>query len=196
MVAGAERWPPVYDAESLAREIQQLTQRPDLPNGFYEWRRDRSEQSFDDVCQGDVVHLESDVPVILADGQPGTIEHPGSHWLVIGNTCDFERDLADARWTQLVPIDDLGEASGLAASEAGALLRYTQSRRFLVPAWSKVIEQRVHVADLLRPVAVDKRALVDGTIARIEGRMSRPAWVLLNACLVRFLARDDGRYDP
>jgi hypothetical protein len=32
------------------------------------------------------------------------------------------------------------------------------------------------------------------SVARVQARLSRAAWILLNACLVRFLARDDGRY--
>ena len=32
--------------------------------------------------------------------------------------------------------------------------------------------------------------------ARVVARMQYAAWVLLHSCLVRFLARDDGRHEP
>lgn len=195
MQPAGERWPPVYDADDLVREIKRLTDRPDLAEAFFDWRRDRSMAAPDDVCQGDVVELASEVPVILEDGQPGIVEHPDGAWLIIGNTCDFARDLEDVRWTQAVPILDVGAMNELEPAVANALRRYTHSRRFHVPAWSSRVAGRAHVADLLRPVAVDKRALQGSArIGVVHARMARAAWILLNACLVRFLARDDGRY--
>lgn len=195
MPAAGERWPPVYDAEDLVREIKRLTERPDIAEAFFEWRRDRSTTAPPDVCQGDVITLRSEVPLILEDGQPGVMDHPEGSWLVVGNTCDVDRPIEEVRWTQLVPIVDVGDTRSVSATDADALRRYTQARRFHVPAWSGSLATRLHVADLLRPVGVDKRALI-GTapMATVEARMSRAAWILLNACLVRFLARDDGRY--
>jgi len=140
--------------------------------------------------------LSSEVPVVLDDGQPGTVDHPDGVWLVVGNTCDFDRELTDVRWTQLVPIISVGGASELSATQLDAVRKYTQARRFHLPPWSTETERDVHVADLLRPVGVDKRVFRGpNPTATVQARVSRPAWILLNACLVRFLARDDGRYD-
>ena len=137
MAVKRERWPPVYDADDLVREIKRLTPRSDLATAFYEWRRDLSLTRPDDVCQGDVVQLRSGVPVILEDGQPATMEHPGSVWLVVGNTCDFDRELSDVRWTQLgVPIISVGTATELSLTELAAVRKYTQSRSFYVPPWT------------------------------------------------------------
>jgi hypothetical protein len=188
-----ERWPPVYDADDLANQIRLLTEGERLEREFFEWRLDRSTTIPSDICQGDVVTLKSDVPVILEDGQPGTLEHPESVWMVIGNSCDFDRTIDDARWTQLVPIGNAGPL-GEVSAQLGAARRYTQARKFYVPPWSAEAERHLHIADLLLPVAVDKRAFHGPEIA-LQARMSRSAWILLNACLVRFLARDDGRYD-
>lgn len=194
MVAVGDRWPPVYDAEDLIREIKLLTGRADLAQVFYEWRRDRSTQEVADVCQGDIVELASDVPLITADGEPSTMDHPSATWLVVGNSCDFVRSADDARWTQMVPVVELA-ADTASSSVIDALRRYTQARVFYVPSWSAGSEPRTYFADLLRPVAVDKEAFQGAGKARVGARMSRAAWILLNACLVRFLARDDGRYD-
>ena len=69
---------------------------------------------------------------------------------------------------------------------------------FYVPAWSGAVADQFYAADFLRPVPVDKEAFAQesgGQRAVVVARLSRVAWILLNACLVRFLARDDGRYD-
>jgi hypothetical protein len=194
MAAKGERWPPVYDADDLANEIRRLTEGERLEREFFEWRLDRSSSSPSDICQGDVVHLRSDVPVILPDGQPGTLDHPEAVWMVIGNSCDFDRTIDEARWTQLVPIADAGTLAEITKAQLNAARRYTQTRKFYVPPWSAQAEQHLHLADLLLPVAIDKRAF-QGSDVNLQARMSRAAWILLNACLVRFLARDDGRYD-
>ena len=143
-----------------------------------------------DVCQGDIVELAADVPVIDKDGMPCVLEHPGGVWLVVGNSCDFVRSLESVRWTQLVPLVDFG---GDDCREAPALKRYMTSRAFYVPAWIDAVVGRCFVADFLRPVTVDKRVFAHGH-AKVLARLTRAAWILLNACLVRFLARDDGRY--
>jgi hypothetical protein len=196
MAEKGERWPPVYDLASLIDEIKRMTGDERLEREFYLWRLERSVQRHQDICQGDVVLLDSEVPVILEDGRPGVVEHPERSWMVIGNTCDFDRPIDDAAWTQMVPIVSAGPLKELNATQLDAARRYTQARRFYVPPWSAETELQLNIADLLLPVAVDKRVLHGaGRVGTLQARMSRAAWVLLNACLVRFLARDDGRYD-
>ena len=191
-----DRWPPVYDAEDLVREIKRLTERQDIALAFYEWRRDSSMTSVHDVCQGDIVRLGSDVPVIFEDGEPGVIEHPDAAWLVVGNTCDFERDIDDVRWTQLVPLRDLGSASRGDRQHRRRRFGATRSRAFSMchhgPLTSPLgCTQRISSG----PSPWIRRAFFgEEPVATVEARMERAAWVLLNACLVRFLARDDGRY--
>ena len=186
-----DRWPPVYDAEDLAREIRQLTARPDFEKFFYEWRADRSIKLVDGVCQGDVVTLDSGVPVIAGDGHPGVITNQTRMWLVLGNTCDFHRSVADVRWTQVAPLRNLG-GTELHPSVRDALRKYSQSRAFYVPPWEDAVETQYHAAELPLTVAIDKRAFTNSV--RVQARLSRPAWILFNACLLRFVARDDGRF--
>lgn len=193
MVATEDRWPPVYDADDLVALIRELVQRPDIADRFYEWRRDRSTSAPNDVCQGDVVRLTSEIPVIGADGTPGVIDHNTPYWMVVGNTCDFTRPYEEERWTQFVPVVRLGGAE-LSQTRVEALRGYAVFRRFYLPSWSPGDDSAHHVADLTSPVTVDKKAVADH--CRVEARMNRASWVLLNACLVRFLARDDGRYAP
>jgi hypothetical protein len=185
------RWPPVYDADDLVAEIRDLTTRPDFESVFYEWRADLASRAVLDVCQGDVITLASDVPVIGGDGQPGTITNPTSTWMVLGNTCDFDREYRECPWTHIAPLVDLG-GRDIDQSLRDAVRRYSQFRRFYVPPWNDKAEHRYHVVEFPLMVSIDKMAFHGP--AQVQARLGRPAWILLNACLVRFLARDDGRY--
>lgn len=179
------RWPPVYDAEDLARAIAALAGRPDIETVFFD-----SPATGGDFCQGDVLQIVSGAPVIDADGTP-TIVGDFKYWLAIGNTCDFARDLSDVAWTQIVPLRDVSAAT---IAQLAALRSYQPSRQFFVPSWPGLPPAERYAADLLIPVALSKQAI--GTTAKVVARISRPAWALLHGCLIRFLARDDGRFAP
>lgn len=178
-----EPWPPVYDAESLAELIDGLVETGNLAD-LYDVVRDEPR-----VCQGDVVRLDSPIPLISEDGQP-VVDDAAEYWLVIGNTCDFDRDRATAPWTQLVPIINLGV--DLTSAKLVSIQRYQTSRAFYIPPWKQEVEERFMIADLLRPVAAYKEAFDEA--AQVEARLARPGWVLLHSCLVRFLCRDDRRF--
>lgn len=183
MPAHIERWPPVYDADSLRETIQEIATAPFAQSSFYD-------TVHEDVCQGDIVALRSGVPLLDHRGRP-SIHQDVSYWLVIGNSCDFHR--VDVQWTQLVPLIEL-EEDKVTAQERMALRRYRYSRRFFVPPWRLAPSTLGFIADLLRPVAIDKSSFPEH--ARVVARLSRAGWVLLHACLIRFLCRDDGRFDP
>jgi hypothetical protein len=182
-----ERWPPVYDAEELATAIRDLVTSGRLHQQFF-----RSQAKLEGVCQGDIVELPAGVPLIGEDGQPAVYGEV-RYWMVIGNTCDFFRSHDEVPWSQLVPLIDLGEASTLTTEEIVSLRGYQYSRRFYVPPWSADVKGSNFVADFLRPVAIDKNALT--TVATVRAGLELHAWLLLHSCLVRFLARDDGRFD-
>lgn len=185
MVQIIERWPPVYDFEDLQAAISGLIEG-DLAGQF--WTSVRGDPP---VCQGDVVAVDGGVPVLDENGE-ATVTGEFQHWMVIGNTCDFARRHEEVSWTQLVPI---ARFAGVEPADLLSLKRYALFRRFYVPDWSPDEDAvGVLIADLLRPVAIDKRALMNGE--RVVARMSRRGWILLHACLVRFLARDDGRNSP
>lgn len=75
-----------------------------------------------------------------------------------------------------------------------ALGRFETYRRFLIPAWPGDADGAtvLRIAELIHPVTVHKRALREQ--GRVVARMSHLGWLLLHACVVRFLARDDGRH--
>jgi hypothetical protein len=123
-----ERWPPVYDAEGLARQIRELAERDKLLSAFYLPMAVPAPQ---DRCQGDVIAFHSPVPLIDADGEVvgmGEVEH----WLLISNSCDLDRSLDEVAWAQLIPIDVLGVLQ-LQPEQRAALKGYQTSRRFFVP---------------------------------------------------------------
>lgn len=183
------RWPPVYDEDGLRQVIADLSAGSLFDEFFWPVTDEPA------VCQGDIVALTADIPCIDAGGETVATDQAG-RWMVIGNTCDFARlsTEADVPWTQLVPLIDLGGDADFDGPELAALRRYRYSRRFYVPPWPALEEVRHHCADFLRPVAAEKG--VFGTHARVVARLSFRAWVLLHSCLVRFLARGDGRFDP
>ncbi|MDH5671173.1 MAG: hypothetical protein OEZ06_03435 [Myxococcales bacterium] len=179
------RWPPVYDAQGLADVIDGLAGASDFDTRFWDLRpRVQGE-----VFQGDLVQLDSAVPLLDEAGDP-VVTDDCKFWLIIGNTCDFERPANDVPWTQIVPTVDLGTT--VDRQHLDVFRRYQYSRRFYVPPWPSG-DGHHRFADFTRPVTIHKAAFVGP--AQVVGRMQQPAWVLLHSCLVRFLARDDGRYD-
>ena len=54
-------------------------------------------------------------------------------------------------------------------------------------------EEKTFLADFLMPVTIHKQAVFDHTT--LVARLDFHSWLLLNSCLVRFQARDDGRFD-
>jgi hypothetical protein len=179
------RWPPAYDEADLALVIQALANRQlDYTRAFYDHANDDPA-----VFQGDVVAFSDGVPVFDEQREPQVVDE-FEWWLVIGNSCDMSRELSEARWSQIVPVDDLGSLSEIDSVEIGRLRRYSQTRRFYLPPWDGT--QICRVADFLRPVGIHRTALQS---TRRVARLSYLGWILLHACLVRFLARGDGRYD-
>lgn len=179
-----ERWPPIYDASSLANAIESFVEAADFSSFYDPAVRGPS------VCQGDVIRLPCEIPLISDEGAP-IADDAAEYWLVIGNTCDFERRRPADKWTQLVPIIDFG--TELNAEQRASAQRYQTFRAFYVPPWKSQVEARCHVADFLRTVAAEKGVFEE--VATVEARMTLSSWVLLHSCLVRFLCRDDGRFD-
>lgn len=182
-MAVEDRWPPAYDQNELASSIRAITLRPDLEKLFFEPVSERTGP----LCQGDILALTSGVPVIEGDGVVRE-QDEFDYWLTIGNTCDVHRE--EVIWTQIVPIRQL---VGVTRDDLADLRAYRATKRFYVPSWPGMDAGCVFAADFLLPVPMEKAAL--GASARVVARFSRAAWFLLNGCLVRFLARSDGRLD-
>lgn len=179
-----DRWPPIYDTEELERAIREQVQTGRLEKEF--WLR-KVDTSY--LAQGDLLRLRAGVPVIAADGEPSMMDDV-PEWLILGNTCDLERELRELEWSQIVPIVRL-KSVDVPPNHQDALRSYSVMRRFYLPSWDDSAHE-IAYADLTRIVTVHKAALVAN--ASSASRMSIHGWVVLHACLVRFLARDDGRH--
>lgn len=182
-----QRWPPAYDAEELADSISKLVASADQSSGFYETHGQFANPDF---CQGDILAFNSELPLIHSDGEPGLYEK-FEYWLLIGNTCDIARTIEDVKHTQIVPLFNLGSSDQINPQALDALKKYQCSRQFYIPPWDSNMND-LYCADFTMPVTIHKQALFD--LTQVVGSFTQIAWFLLNACLVRFLARDDGRY--
>jgi hypothetical protein len=180
------RWPPIYDFEELTLTIRDIVDGHALEKRIYEPRLDGS--SF---FQGDVIVLDAEVPSI---GPAGSVEVQDAppYWCVIGNTCDFAKPISDVAHTQIVPVWDLADAAQGSRKTVQALRQYKYYTQFYYPPWDPSLRDSTFVADLLRPVTIHKGALKS---AQLAARLNRAGWILFHSCLVRFIARDDGRYD-
>jgi hypothetical protein len=178
-----ERWPPVYDAEDLRRVIAEISGTQGLAKKLYANPPAGTYQSF---FQGDIVEFEAQIPLLDSTAAPATGE--GIHnWMVLGNSCDLDRSFEEVPFTQLLPVRRL---VGATAQRIDVLAGYRVSRQFYLPDWSN--NNRCMYADYLCPVTIERKGLTEH--AKIVARMSHLGWMLLHACTVRFLCRDDGRF--
>lgn len=181
-----ERWPPIYDADDLAATIAKVAGKH-ASSSLY-----ATSVAGPPVCQGDVVELPAGLPVLDEAGEPLVLGPPFVFWLVIGNTCDYARSRDEAAWTQVVPVYELQPLDQVQPEVLAAFSSYQYSRRFFLPPWPGAASS-LRYADFLTPVGVDKVAMT--AKARVVARLTREGWILLHSCLVRFLCRDDGRFD-
>jgi hypothetical protein len=179
------RWPPIYDANQLQKLIRDLVATNDLAMLLYAGSINEGGL----ICQGDIVRMPCSLPFVDEDCEPSTTEVESEYWLVVGNTRDFDRDIATIPWTQVVPIDDRTPT----AEQLDGFVRYKPSRTFFLPPWEHALGGKHFTADLATPATVHKKALLNH--GQVVARLSRQGWVLLHSCLVRFLCRDDGRFD-
>lgn len=181
------RWPSIADRDDLTQVISRILnagaefearffQTGDFVGGF--------------ACQGDVVQLKSAAPCIDATGTAIVTDATYEHWMIVGNTCDMYRD--DETRSLIAPLVTL--ADPVAEDHLRALRQYEYSRQFYVPPWPQAAIAQHQLVDFMQLVTIEKAAFRDDC-ARVVARLQFPAWALLHACLVRFLARDDGRFD-
>lgn len=179
-----ERWPPVYDAEELSSTIDTLAAQ-----GAGRWMYSSS-RAGPDYCQGDVLEFHSPFPYINETGQ-AVKRGPFSLWLLIGNTCDLSRDISDLRWTSLIPILR-SKSTDVKPEYLTSLKKYRTSRTFFVPSWFTSNSDEFYYAPLPQVVTVHRQSLES---AKVLARLNFRGWLLLHSCVVRYLARDDGRND-
>ncbi len=203
------RWPPVYDFEDVKRAIATLASGAADATRFY----GTIDPASGDLCQGDVVQFQGGLPAIDEQGEISVVEEV-DFWFVLGNSCDYNRSVDEVPSFLAAPIYELPESTP--NGQLDDLRRYRLSRSFFLPKWPGASVGTVgFFADLTKIAMLSRRLLArespEPVVNRwwrscaerprrahaiVVARLSQDAWLLLNAALVRFLARDDGRYDP
>lgn len=182
-------WPPVYDFEQLGQQINALIDDGSIFSQFYELHNK------DHLCQGDVVALKSNPIFIDEDGEIALIEEEYPYWLILGNTCDLAREnnssgvIGLPHLTHITPLIPLEE--DVPPPILSDFRHYKYFKRMYLPPWERSLNH--HYVDFTIINSVEKNFLVKkGTV---EARMNFNSWILFHSCIVRYLARDDGRND-
>ncbi|HWO23001.1 MAG TPA: hypothetical protein VNO30_29875 [Kofleriaceae bacterium] len=180
------RWPAIWDKADLDRALQGIVEAgPEFEAKFFQ----QGELRGGFACQGDIVEFRSMLPLISEDGEIVAADEY-EHWMVLGNTCDMDRD--EVEHSTIVPLEVIQPAP---TEDKLLILRsYAFYRQFYVPPWRDDEQQAHRMAMFVNPVTIEKKAFRDDC-ARIVARLEFGAWALLHLCLVRYLARDDGRHD-
>jgi hypothetical protein len=139
-----------------------------------------------------LLNLKAISHLIDADGDISILSNPDKLWVLVGNTCDFTRDETHVRYSQISPLTKLD--ANTPAKIISGLKTYSTYKRFFLPEWQKNTTSYGYVIDFSKFCSIDKKALK--TQAQVLARLSQESWYLFHSCLVRFLARDDGRNEP
>ena len=183
------RWPPVYDSDDLAGVIKKLIRNGDILKQFY---RIPTDQTADEFYQGDVVKYTGSPCYIDESGDISVFEQQFEYWAIIGNTCDLSRTMIEAKHTDcphlthvtpLIPLD-----KNTPAQIYDNLKNFKLFKRMIFPAWNGEQEYFINFTIIS---SIEKKCLVNN--ASVVARLMRNSWFLFHACLVRYLARDDGR---
>ncbi|HFS67157.1 MAG TPA: hypothetical protein ENK67_02995 [Flavobacteriia bacterium] len=173
------RWPTIYDFDSLQKEISCLLGRG-LDEGFYNTSPDT-----ENLFQGDILEIDLEFPFIDEDGDISSFT--SSKWLLLGNTCDITRE--DLPYTNLIPLEELENdiPEGILAS----LKQYQNYKRVYLPDITK--KSNGYIADFTQICSIKKDFLIEN--AQKVSELEYASWVLFHSCIVRYFARDDGRKD-
>jgi hypothetical protein len=183
-----EKWPPVYDFETLAGQIKELVSNYRIFDVFFQ--NDIVVNA--PLCQGDIVHFKSPFPIIDAEGDISTIDEEFSNWIIIGNTCDLTREIQDIEFSHLSPLIELRQDEP--ESILIGLKAYSSYKKFYIPSWNEKTHPG-YFLDFTHMCSTHKSCLFNANLVNLSARMGRLSWLLFHSCIVRYLARDDGRHE-
>jgi hypothetical protein len=180
------RWPPIYDFEDLGRTISRLIENGEIFNIFYNCIRKENLPPF---CQGDIVKVKLRFPFVNKEGEVIIFDEPFDYWIIIGNTCDLTNETIDSTFTHIAPVMQLNDINPLYLTN---FKKYKAYKQFYLPSWEKTEDQDYYI-NFTQMVSVEKDFFQEYT--DVVARLNFESWLLLHSCLVRYLARDDGRND-
>ncbi|MCP4392768.1 MAG: hypothetical protein GY804_00595 [Alphaproteobacteria bacterium] len=143
-------------------------------------------------CQGDIISFEAEFPFITDEGDIAVNEEPHSYWLIIGNTCDLSRDVDSEPYSNIIPLQEIKPS--IPADALNSLKKYIPYKKHFIPTWDEELTPIGFVADFTKTCTIEKKVFISDTSIKIK-EMTQLSWFLLHSCLVRYLARDDGRHD-
>lgn len=181
------RWATIYDADELKETIKKIVDSEDYYTKFFE-----SAINKDDIFQGDILKIESSLPIIDDNDNIACVGN-FLYWMILGNTCDIKREIKDVPYTQIIPLFNISnDVKTLTLEKRDSLRKYNYTRRFYIPSWPYSDEDIEYFAEFTMPVTIDKIALLNRKTEKVAS-LTYEGWILFHCCLVRFLARDDGR---
>lgn len=185
------RWPPVYDFAELGQQIKNLINDGSIFSQFY-----HSNTIEPNLCQGDIISLKQTPIYIDKDGDVAEIDEEYSHWIILGNTCDLSRELSTdssssiPQLTHISPLIPIPKDTP--SNVLDSLKKYKLFKKVLIPKW-KADDDNDYYLDLTIIIPIEKQCL--SLHSTVTARLKFETWLLLHSCLVRYLARDDGRHD-
>lgn len=181
----SQRWPPAYDFDDLASQIKELAKRnfSDFYNGY---------PTREEFYQGDILSLDGcEFPFMNEDGEIHVETVSNMKWVLIGNSCDMVRDIQDIRFTNIAPLEEI--QGHITESQLSALQSYNHYKVFYLPCEEG--RSKGYIVDFTKMCSVEKSFLNKGDGVSKLSELNRHSWVLFNSCVLRYLARDDGRHD-
>jgi hypothetical protein len=184
------RWPPVYDFEELGQQINRLIDDGSIFHQFFNFKISGS-----NFFQGDIISLKIPYVYIDSDGDIAIIDQEFDYWLILGNTCDLARDTKHRQGpilphlTHISPLIPIPQ--NIPTDILNNLKKYKLFKKIFIPRWGNEVND--FYIDLTLINSAEKKCLIDNST--IKARLNFKTWLLLHSCLVRYLARDDGRND-
>ena len=184
------RWPPIYDFEELGQQINKLINDESIFDQFYELQILNTE-----FYQGDIINFSGNPIYIDKDGDVAIIDEDYDFWIILGNTCDLSRSIAPSHSTTFPHLTHISPLIPLPLDTppdiVGNFKKYKLYKRIFIPNWGDAHHD--YYIDLTMINSVERQCLIDKS--KVVARLKYETWILLHSCLVRYLARDDGRND-
>jgi len=179
-----DRWPTVYDFEELQNQIKQIV-KSNYSKGFYNLSIDKHS-----LFQGDIIKLNKKFAYLNKDGK-FQAEYFSSFWMLLGNSCDFDRNIKDLPFTNITPLQKLD--SNVPQKILNGLKNFQNYKHMYIPSFDGNDDE--YFIDFTKIMTVSKEYLKIDIYNFKVAELTFESWVLLHSCLVRYFARDDGRND-
>ncbi|WOE69067.1 hypothetical protein RZR97_08085 [Hydrogenimonas thermophila] len=178
-----DRWATIYDFEELQNQIKQIV-KSNYTKGFYKLSIDKHS-----LFQGDIIKLDKKFAYLNKDGQ-FQAEYFSGFWIILGNSCDFDRDIKDLPFTNITPMQKLN--GDVPEKIINGLKNFQNYKHMYIPSFDSNDE---YFIDFTKIMTISKEYLKSDIYNFKIAELTFDSWILLHSCLVRYFARDDGRND-